>query len=251
MPSAVSTWGSHGVPGFRVVGLSRWRRLGRFDSTVSFARLLGWLGLAAFLTGDSVVSRLETHSASLYLTSRPGLSLGVSKDRPSVDSSSLRPLLRCCFARSRLLGLRPRVGLPLPRDRSRSTFTVSRRPDGLLRTKPCGFVAPRCRPWGSPSFGLAPGSPCGSPGLGRSRRREHPSKLFPRLQPSPCLVPLGRACPLAVARFRHRSRDLRIVGRFPGPCGSGSRPRVLALEPFDFRALSRGSNPLSQACVST
>jgi len=47
----------------------------------------------------------------------------------------------------------PRFGPTLPGVGSRSTFTVSHRLDGLLRAKPCGFVAPRCRSWGPPCFG--------------------------------------------------------------------------------------------------
>jgi hypothetical protein len=103
------------------------------------------------------------------------------------------------LGRSCLPLLLPHVGLPLPPGRSRSTFAVSHRLDGLLRTKLRGFVAPRCRSWGSPSFGLLPGFPYGFPGFRLSRRREHPSKLFPRQSPSPGLSLLGEPALLSFA----------------------------------------------------
>jgi hypothetical protein len=58
---------------------------------------LGAFGLTASFTGTLVVSRLETLSSSSYLTSRSDFSLGVSKDRPSIDSGSLRPLRCFCL----------------------------------------------------------------------------------------------------------------------------------------------------------
>jgi hypothetical protein len=65
--------------------------------------LVAWPGsrgvfdLAASITWALIISRLETLSSSSYLTLRPDNSLGVSKDRPSIDSGSLRPLRCFCL----------------------------------------------------------------------------------------------------------------------------------------------------------
>jgi hypothetical protein len=226
VPSTVSTSRSHGVPGFQVVGLSRWRRFGRSDFTVSFP---GSFGASVLRPPSPSSRRLSLGDAFQFLL--PDLSVRILswgfQRCPSVDLSFMRPLRCCRFLRSRLLLLRQHVGLPLPPGRSRSTFTVSHRPDGFLRTKPRGFVAPRCRPWGPSSFGLLPWFPCGLPGFYRSHRREHPSKLFPRQKPSPILIPLGRSCPLVVTRRLRRSEDLCIVRLNPGSCDSGSSPGCL------------------------
>jgi hypothetical protein len=81
----------------------------------------------------------------------PGTSLGVFKDRPSVDMDPRRPLLLPLLPVSRRgTGLRPAVAT----GRSCSVFAVSHRTDGLLRLDSRGFVAPRCRLWGSPCSGF-------------------------------------------------------------------------------------------------
>jgi hypothetical protein len=82
----------------------------------------------------------------------PGASLGVFKDRPSIDMGSSRQLLRGLVGGGWPLRC-PRFGPTLPGVKSCSAFTVSHRLGGLLRVLSCGFVAPRCRSWGSPSFG--------------------------------------------------------------------------------------------------
>lgn len=82
----------------------------------------------------------------------PGASLGVFKDRPSIDMGSSRQLLRGFLGGGWPLRCL-RFGPTLPGVESCSAFTVSHRPGGLLRVLSCGFVAPRCRSWGSPSFG--------------------------------------------------------------------------------------------------
>jgi hypothetical protein len=67
----------------------------------------------------------------------PDDDLAVAAKLPSTAPSSLR------FGRS------------LPSFRSRSASAVSHRPDGFLRVERRGFVAPRCRSWGSSGFRLS------------------------------------------------------------------------------------------------
>jgi len=139
--------------------------------------------------------------------------LGFSKDRPSVDISIEHPLpvtVRACQPRgTRWPGgstrpegqertrrlLRPGVASL----RARSALAVPPGSDGLLCSIPCRFVAPCSRPWGSPRFRGAPGSPpaaCATKNLPkealtakdqRANRqappfpwRFHPSELSPR-----------------------------------------------------------------------
>lgn len=66
------------------------------------------------------------------------LSWGLLKDRPSVE------LLVCPLPVAR-----GQQDTNLP---TRSVLAVLPGFDGLRHTRPCGFVAPRYRPWGSPGF---------------------------------------------------------------------------------------------------
>jgi hypothetical protein len=99
-----------------------------------------------------VGARRHVPVSSAWLS--PGASLGVFKDRPSIDMGSSRQLLRGLVGGGWPLRC-PRFGPTLPGVESCSAFTVSHRPGGLLRVLSCGFVAPRCRSWGSSSFGPA------------------------------------------------------------------------------------------------
>jgi hypothetical protein len=149
------------------------------------------------------------------------------------------------------LGIRPLPPL------CRSTFGASTpgsrgslRPDGAIRQVPfrprgfppprrlpphrgCGFVAPRCRLWGSARFLLPAsvrarrlaGAPSHSP-----RRGSYPSKSSPHQQPYritaavalvPLLpAPLARTCPAGAERPSSGSRGHR---RRPAPCRAETR----------------------------
>jgi hypothetical protein len=98
-----------------------------------------------------VISRRETLSRSFYLASRPDPLLGFPKMAPP-STSKLRVHSRASSLERSPSPARPRFGPPLPEDGSRSTFAVSHRLDGFLHGTPRGFVAPRCRSWGSPRF---------------------------------------------------------------------------------------------------
>jgi len=130
----------------------------------------------------------------------PSTSHGVSKDRPSIDMNSRRPL------RVRVL----EVSLPVPflrpapaRSRSCSAFAVSHRLDGFLRRQSRGFVAPRCRSWGSPR----PSGLRSLSGTGPASATPHPSEHFPRQQPSA----FPDSCPPVV----NRPRTVRLQGFSP------------------------------------
>jgi hypothetical protein len=114
--------------------------------------------------------------------------------------------------------------------------------------KLCGFVAPRCRSWGSPRFGFQPtplrvlafallddASTLRSFSLAGSR----PSHPFGRILPS-CPSPLPR-----------RSEDLRILFLLRTPCGVLGFSRTLTWDWVDFRVLSRRSSPPRPVSVST
>jgi len=172
--------------------------------------------------------------------------LGFSKiTSPSTSASASTPAPRSCEIAFTFLRC---FGPSLPGDRSRSTFTVSRRLDGLLRLKPCGFVAPRCRSWGSPRFGLwlSPlrvsafafldsASTLRSVSLAASR----PSRSSGRILPS-CRYPIPR-----------RSEDLRVLSRLRAPCGVLGFLGALTWNQADFEALSHQSSPPRAVDVST
>jgi hypothetical protein len=103
--------------------------------------------------------------------------LGLSKDRPSTDTSCARPLPGSSRAT-----LRPEVATP----RTRSALAVPPDFGGLLRASPRRSVAPCNRSWGSPRF--------------RLNERENP-KIQPVAQafPSGALHTL-QSLPLAVSR---------------------------------------------------
>lgn len=106
------------------------------------------MGAATALVPAGARRRFPVFSARLS----PGASLGVFKDRPSIDINCSRQLPRWFLGGGWPLRCL-RFGPTLPGVKSCSAFTVLHRPGGLLRVLSCGFVAPRCRSWGSPSFG--------------------------------------------------------------------------------------------------
>jgi hypothetical protein len=106
------------------------------------------MGAATALVPAGARRRFPVFSARLS----PGASLGVFKDRPSIDMDCSRQLPRWFLGGGWPLRCL-RFGPTLPGVKSCSAFTVLHRPGGLLRVLSCGFVAPRCRSWGSPSFG--------------------------------------------------------------------------------------------------
>jgi len=119
---------------------------------------------------------------------------------------------------ARILGFGPR----LPRRRSCSTFAVSRCLGGLLHRLPCGFVAPRCRPWGSPGFWS---SSCASPRDPIAfLSGAAPFEAFPS---SPAAMRLRTPCPPAV----HPPRGARLQGLEPAP------------SPLPARRVSASSGP--------
>jgi len=90
-----------------------------------------------------------------------------------------------------------REGATLP---TRSVLAVPPGYDGLLRAAPCEFVAPRSRPWGSPSFRSRRRSAWGRP---RGRYTLRSFSLSSSLVASPTVPPRGCAvhresCPPAV-----------------------------------------------------
>jgi len=138
---------------------------------------------------------------------------------PSIVQFTLRPLLLpspmvettsdFCF------------GPPSPGGRSRSALVVSHHLDGFLRRVSCGFVAPRCRSWGSSRSGIPPRhwvSPS-TPLL--PARDAWPFEACPRQQPSPsprhlpsCCSPSGDGSapgPLSADRVRRGSSVLPPV----------------------------------------
>jgi len=127
-------------------------------------------------------------------------------------------------------------GLPLPRGRSRSAFTVSHRSDGFLRHQSCGFVAPRCRSWGSPRsirslLPLAVGSRTDTRGAS-------PSEAFPSI----AAIRHFRIPTLLSSTGQGRS-DFRVFLRYPSPpqpSGVATRKRALLpwVSPCSIQPLS-------------
>jgi hypothetical protein len=106
---------------------------------------------------------------------------------------------------------------------TRSALAVPPDYGGLLRSRPCGFVAPRCRSWGSLRFA---GPPCdGSP-----PRSAHPSKLSPPQQP------LRVATAVALAPLARRSDRRRVATVAIG----AARFDLRALLRCEIRCSSRG-----------
>jgi hypothetical protein len=168
--------------------------------------LVAWPGsrgvfdLAASITWALIISRLETLSSSSYLTLRPDNSLGVSKDRPSIDSGSLRPLrcvcleevtFLCCFRTSACLC--HRAGLvPPPRFLTALMVCSARSFAGLLHpAADPGFAEFRARSWG----------PLRAPGFSPFPSTRAPFEAFPSPVAVSRFVPPGRACPPVVRCF--------------------------------------------------
>jgi hypothetical protein len=168
--------------------------------------LVAWPGsrgvfdLAASITWALIISRLETLSSSSYLTLRPDNSLGVSKDRPSIDSGSLRPL-RCfcleevaflfCFRTSACLC--HRAG-PVPPSRFLTALMVcsARSFAGLLHpAADPGFAEFRARSWG----------PLRAPGFLPFPSTRAPFEAFPSPVAVSRFVPPGRSCPPVIRCF--------------------------------------------------
>lgn len=123
---------------------------------------------------------------------------------------------------SRLGAFRPAVAT----DKSCSVFAVSHRLDGLLRRRSCGFVAPRCRSWGSPCCSSSPISSRTS--VRWLSTTLDPSKLFPLQQRSP-LSGFLPSCRLPIqgwfdfrAFFRWRVRRVpSVLPRLKARCSLG------------------------------
>jgi hypothetical protein len=205
------------------------------------------------------VPRMRLGRASRYQPSWPFTS-------PSERSPSLPELLAASekASSSSSLGIRP-LSAPLPYDLQRvhsrePRFPSARRchPSGSFRPRGfspprrfsprrgCGFVAPRCRPWGSARFLLpAPGSARRLPGVPSHspRRVSYPSKSSPHQQPyritaAVALLPLlpailARTCPAFAERLVPGSRS------YPFRASAG---RAGALPAFDARS-SRSRHP--------
>jgi hypothetical protein len=117
----------------------------------------------------------------------------------------------------------PPVGIPFrPRG-----FSPPRR---IAPRGGCEFVAPRCRPWGSPRFpSRAPGPPRGF-GLASGRFPRcgsHPSKSSPRQQPRRITAALA-VLPLPFGGGCGTSRDARCRTPQPAPPRRSSRLHGLA-----------------------
>jgi hypothetical protein len=103
----------------------------------------------------------------------------VFKDRPSTGMSAMRPLPAGRPQRGRSA-----FGSELPPSERVPSMPFLPTSTVYSAFAPCGFVAPRNRPWGSPRFGLRTVPPtCRIRGLGPSPVARHPSELFPRPQP--------------------------------------------------------------------
>jgi hypothetical protein len=148
------------------------------------------------------------------------------------------------FGRTRVHSRRaprsPPSGRWQPTIDSRSALVVPLHLDGLLRANGCGFVAPRCRPWGSSRFAV--GRLVGAPEGARQAvvpflaTRFVPFEGFPSSTAAPHHC---GPCPRAVTtRFPH-------IGR--GRCGTGMiRYRNPSL-PCDDAPIRRGEPPLHRS----
>ena len=165
-------------------------------------------------------------SGSFVLLQSPQCLAAPLRFRMSNRTSSLvvfqrSPLRR--FLRIRPVPLSVLKDCPLRSDTAKcptpSVFAVPPGSDGLLRMRPCRFIAPCTRPWGSSGF---------APGLVRhrvstipdssdcsSRSHSHPSKLFPCRQ---LLRVTALLFPLAVAvSNRFQFEPARPQGFAPSP----------------------------------
>jgi hypothetical protein len=115
--------------------------------------------------------------------------LGFIKDRPSASTNLARPLPE----NPKALLRREDANL-----RACSALAVPPGSDGLLRARPCGSIAPRNRPWGSPHFRLAAALASKDAPLAARlpKWRFQPFEAFPSATAAP--RHRGR-CPLAVA----------------------------------------------------
>jgi hypothetical protein len=141
----------------------------------------------------------------------------------STSSLGIRPLLAPLpFDHQRVhsLGPRPDSGRRCHPSTSCSVLVVSHHLDGFLRAAACGFVAPRCRPWGSPRFLPRPPE-LREPGRHRHspRRGSYPSKSFPRQQPRRITATVALLWVLRNLRTTRWPRPARL------PAGHRSGPR--------------------------
>jgi len=157
--------------------------------------------LASSFRRSSLTPPVASSSKTHRILPSCGLSLNRSKLRPlpgsslGVLSKNAPPSTPAVCVHSRLPGARE-----LPHSRARSALAVPPGSSGLLRTRPCRFVAPCSRPWGPPGF---------EPTVDYRRSTDPPhrrstlrsfSPSLQRLFPSPRLTP------------RHRDSNPLVVG---------------------------------------
>jgi len=152
--------------------------------------------------------------------------LGFAHFRPSAVYSSARPLPE----------VKPKRPFLRKSDATRtscSVLTVSHRLDGFLRASACGFVAPRCRPWGSTRFLRA----CSKASKLPSPLRTNLAVLAPPITPS-------EEFPSSSAAPHHCGRcppALTIPSLTPPPRRTVADPEVqrIPLKTAHFRAFLR------------
>jgi len=126
--------------------------------------------------------------------------------------------------------------LGIPRPRIRSVLGVSHALDGFLRSRPCGFVSPRCRLQGS----LFRGFPLGE--AVSSHRRPLPScrwrRPAARWLPTALHVPPSRLQGLAPHRDPLRHKRCLIA------CAARSPPELRLLQVLSLLVVGAPSRPL-------
>jgi len=168
-----------------------------------------------------------------------------SKTSAPLQSATVTyPLHRSSFGEAPSSGFRPssrhqseastRFGIPRPR--ICSVLGVSHALDGFLRSRPCGFVSPRCRVQGSLFRGFPPGEAVPSP------RRPVPS----------CRWRTPAARWLSTVRHEHSPR---LQGFLPhrdplqhrrglAVCAARSPPELRLLQVFPLLVVGAPSRPL-------
>jgi hypothetical protein len=173
---------------------------------------------------------------------RASFSRGVVQEFPSIDWIEARPLP---------VGPKPFLRRRSAKTSARSALAVLPGFDGFLRASTCRFVAPCCRPWGSPRFG--------------HELRVHGPVLPARAAVSRVAIagpiPLGTVAQPWLASLAPRGRALRPPGSglpAPGTAAPGSSHVVYAVSVavtgrarFHVRPYARlGCRPLTLPSVA-
>jgi hypothetical protein len=144
-----ATTRSHGVASLGVLFVRDhqghrvpWLRSGVFRFRIALAALLRAPSPAPCETGSSSKTFAPLQSTSVACPPRR-CSFGEAPSGGFPPSSRHQP------------GASTRLGVPRPR--IRSVLGVSHALDGFLRSRPCGFISPRCRVQGSLFRGFPPG----------------------------------------------------------------------------------------------